>query len=453
MQISTQNVGERLWARLTAPHPSITDLEHRRQTRLLAIMLLTLGFMTLLAFGREIIVIAQGKPGQTTAAISTFVALLLNIPLFLLNNRGHYVTSARLSVTAVLLVVLLYSTTETQGAFFGTLVVLMATIFLTFQETVLASLVVIAVNFLWSLDHPVVSALFFNIFVATIVLAFLQYRTNLEADRQAELREKNDRLQKSELALQEKVVELERANKVKSAFLASMSHELRTPLNAVINFTKFVARGDLGPVNPEQTDALNEVIGSGKHLLNLINDVLDMSKIESGSLNLFIEDQVDLTAILNSVAITGKSLLAEKPVSLKVEIPPHLPLIRADRQRILQILLNIMSNACKFTKQGSITVTAQQEVDSVQIAISDTGPGIAPEDQNMVFEAFRQTETGLRQGGGTGLGMPISRSLVEAHGGRLWLQSEFGKGATFFVSLPIRSTHLVPLIDVMEAIK
>lgn len=235
------------------------------------------------------------------------------------------------------------------------------------------------------------------------------------------------------------LLQAERANSVKSAFLASMSHELRTPLNAIINFTKFVAKGAMGPVNEEQRETLNEVIDSAKHLLNLINDVLDMSKIEAGSLKLFIEPDVDLNAIMKTLVATGKTLLAGKPVDLRLEIETLLPTITGDRQRILQILLNILSNACKFTERGHITILAQQIDDEVLFAIEDTGPGIAPEDQPLVFEAFQQTATGLRQAGGTGLGMPISRSLVEAHGGRLWLESEPGKGSIFYVALPLQA--------------
>jgi signal transduction histidine kinase len=240
--------------------------------------------------------------------------------------------------------------------------------------------------------------------------------------------------------------EAERASLVKSAFLASMSHELRTPLNAIINFTKFVAKGSMGPVNEEQSETLYEVIDSAKHLLSLINDVLDMSKIESGSLSLFIENNVELPAILDTVIRTAKGLLAEKPVTLETDIAPDLPPLRGDRQRILQVLLNIMANACKFTEAGHIKLRARQVDDEIIFAVEDTGPGITLQDQPAVFEAFKQTETGLRQGGGTGLGMPISKNLVEAHGGRLWLESEPGKGTTFFVALPIESAILAPTL-------
>ncbi len=237
----------------------------------------------------------------------------------------------------------------------------------------------------------------------------------------------------------------ERANHVKSAFLASMSHELRTPLNSVINFTKFVIKGVMGPVTERQTESLNKVVDSAKHLLSLINDVLDMSKIESGSLNLFVEDDIDVVNILRTVASTAEGLLDEKSVKVQLELDGNLPPMRGDKQRIRQIMLNIVSNACKFTEDGTITISAQSHANEIQIDVRDTGPGINAEDRAAVFEPFKQTDTGLRQGAGTGLGMPISKNLAEAHGGRLWFDSTPGQGTVFHVMLPVKSEKLMPI--------
>ncbi len=239
--------------------------------------------------------------------------------------------------------------------------------------------------------------------------------------------------------------EAERASQVKSAFLASMSHELRTPLNSIINFSKFVVKGVMGPINERQEETLNKVVNSSKHLLQLINDVLDMSKIESGSLNLFVEKEVDVSDILQTVAATASSMLDDKPVELQLEIAEPLPRITGDKKRIMQIMLNVVSNACKFTQEGHVKIMAQQQNGSLRLAVEDTGPGIAPEDSELVFEAFKQTATGLRQGSGTGLGLPISRSLAEAHGGRMWFDSVPGQGSTFYVSLPVQSETLQPV--------
>ncbi|MCA9887242.1 MAG: HAMP domain-containing protein [Anaerolineae bacterium] len=233
----------------------------------------------------------------------------------------------------------------------------------------------------------------------------------------------------------------EHADRVKSSFLASMSHELRTPLNAIINFSKFVAQGDLGPVNEEQKETLDEVVDSARHLLNLINDVLDMSKIESDSLNLFIQDNVDISEILVGAAKTVSSLVAEKPVEIKVDIQPNMPNIAVDRQRLRQIIINLLGNATKFTEEGTVTLSAHIEGEEVLISVRDTGVGIAPEDHEAVFEAFKQTESGIRQGGGTGLGLPITKNLVNLHGGHIWLESALGEGTTFNIVLPIKASQ------------
>jgi signal transduction histidine kinase len=238
----------------------------------------------------------------------------------------------------------------------------------------------------------------------------------------------------------------ERSDQVKSSFLASMSHELRTPLNSVINYSKFLAKGVMGPVNERQTETLNKVIDSGKHLLNLINDVLDMSKIESGALNLFVEEGVDLNEIVRAAISTTEPLLEGKPVALQQDLDPQLPPLKGDRQRLRQLLLNVISNACKFTEEGSIKISTDHVNHELLVTVKDSGPGIADEDADAVFEAFKQTRTGLRQGSGTGLGMPISRSLAEAHGGRLWFESEIGKGTTFFIAIPVNSEKLVPTL-------
>jgi len=256
----------------------------------------------------------------------------------------------------------------------------------------------------------------------------------------ATIRELENQAQEAQAAR----IKAERSDEVKSAFLASMSHELRTPLNSIINFTKFVIRGMMGPVTERQEETLNKVVASGQHLLSLINDVLDMSKIESGSLNLFVEDNIDMKAIIDTVVTNTQGLLDEKPVTLTVELPEEMPLMRGDRKRLTQILLNLVSNACKFTV-GSVSIKASVKNKELLIHIKDTGAGIAEEDKAAVFEAFRQTKSGLRSGEGTGLGMPISKNLVEAHGGRLWFESVVGEGSSFYVSLPIKSEQLIPV--------
>jgi signal transduction histidine kinase len=253
----------------------------------------------------------------------------------------------------------------------------------------------------------------------------------------------NARLYAEQVQVAERLREVDN---MKSSFLASMSHELRTPLNAVLNFTKFVASGMLGPVNEKQVDALGKTVDSGRHLLSLINDVLDITKIESRMLNLFVETDVNLGEELDTVLAAAETLLVGKPVALIRDIQPDLPTLVGDKRRIRQIMLNLVSNACKFTESGSIIVGAHVADQMVQLYVKDTGPGIAAEDHELIFEAFRQTRTGLGQGGGTGLGLAIAKRLAEAHGGRLWLESTPGQGATFYVLLPIQSETLRAMI-------
>jgi PAS domain S-box-containing protein len=228
----------------------------------------------------------------------------------------------------------------------------------------------------------------------------------------------------------------EDANRTKTQFLANVSHELRTPLNAVINFNQFVASGLYGPVNSAQVDALEKSTGSARHLLSIINDVLDISKIEAGRLELYIEEDVDLLEELEAVAATVRTLLKEKPVELVLEFAGDLPHIAVDRLRLRQVLLNIASNAAKFTEKGFVKLRAWHTDGRVLFAVEDSGPGIPADQQELVFAPFRQLDHTRSPQEGTGLGLPISRRLVKALGGALWFQSEAGQGSTFFISLP-----------------
>ena len=234
----------------------------------------------------------------------------------------------------------------------------------------------------------------------------------------------------------------EQADKAKSTFLASTSHELRTPLNAIINLASFVKRGVVGPLNPKQEEMISLIWESGRNLLNLINDVLDMSKIESGSLKLYIQPNVDIVPIIAEAISVMNPLLENKPVTLETVIPNDLPLMNVDPHRLKQILLNVLSNAIKFTDEGQIILKVVQEDQDMLFSVRDTGIGIADKDIPLVFEKFAQTESGLREGTGTGLGMPITKSLVEAHQGNIRLESEFQVGTTFYIRLPISSNPI-----------
>ncbi|MBI5959701.1 MAG: GAF domain-containing protein [Chloroflexi bacterium] len=243
----------------------------------------------------------------------------------------------------------------------------------------------------------------------------------------------------------------EQASKVKSQFLANMSHELRTPLNAILNFTGFVVDGVLGPVTDEQSDSLNKVINSGQHLLSLINDILDLTKIEIGMMELFVQE-VDVNAALDSSLSTAKGLVKDKPITIQTEIEPGMPIIMGDKRRIRQILLNLISNAVKFTTQGSITIFAHHRDGEIHLAVRDTGIGIPEDRAHMVFDTFQQAHD-LVDAPGTGLGMPITKAFVEAHGGRIWFKSQVGVGTTFFITLPVNgaATQAIPVsLDVKK---
>jgi|GEM_PF-2352501 len=237
--------------------------------------------------------------------------------------------------------------------------------------------------------------------------------------------------------------ELQRLDGMKSEFLARMSHELRTPLNSIINYTKFVVRGDMGDINEQQESALETSVTSAEHLLSLINDILDISKIEAGMMQLFVEDDVNVSELLREAYSIAEASLETKPVDLKLELGEEICCVIGDRRRIKQIILNLVSNACKLTDEGEITIRG--ELDSgglLTVSIVDTGPGIADDEIEMIFEPFEQTQVGSSKASGTGLGLPISKKLVEAHGGEMIIISELGKGSTFGFSMPSQSDVL-----------
>jgi len=237
--------------------------------------------------------------------------------------------------------------------------------------------------------------------------------------------------------LEEKGRELELASRHKSEFLANMSHELRTPLNAVLGYTELISDSIYGEVPEKIREVIARIDQSGRHLLGLINDVLDLSKIEAGQLTLSLADY-SMKDLVQTVLVAMESLAAEKKLALKVDVGADLPRGRGDERRLSQVLLNLVGNALKFTETGDVRVKAGLHDGQFRVAVADTGPGISAADQERIFEAFQQVDSSLtRKKGGTGLGLAIARRIVELHGGRLWVESAPGKGSTFSFTVPV----------------
>ena len=242
--------------------------------------------------------------------------------------------------------------------------------------------------------------------------------------------------------IRDKSRQLEIASQHKTQFLANMSHELRTPLNAIIGYTEMMADGLYGDVSDKAQGVLERVQSNGRHLLGLINDVLDLSKIEAGQLVLTVEEY-SVADMVATVLSATESLARAKNLKLGSDVPTGLPTGTGDARRLTQVLLNLVGNAIKFTDQGSVEVRAAEVAGRFELSVVDTGFGIAPEDQGKIFEEFQQVDnSSTRKKGGTGLGLSISRRIVELHGGRITVESEVGKGSIFKVTVPVNASPI-----------
>ena len=262
-------------------------------------------------------------------------------------------------------------------------------------------------------------------------------RRQMEED----LQEKNRHLVKQQQELMEKTKELEAASEAKSEFLAHMSHELRTPLNVIIGFSELMLDGVPGKINKKQRQCLDDVLSSSKHLLDLINDVLDLSKVESGKIKLRQID-ITMTDVLEGLKRTMTPILLPRKQSLVIKVERGLPPVHADKGKIRQVILNLLSNATRFTPDGGkLKIEAIRKDHSCQVSVVDNGIGIKKEDQERIFEPFSQLDNPLTgEKGGTGLGLALTKQIIEKHGGQIWVESEYGKGSRFIFTLPLAAT-------------
>ena len=243
--------------------------------------------------------------------------------------------------------------------------------------------------------------------------------------------------------IQDKSRQLEVASQHKSQFLANMSHELRTPLNAILGYTELMADGIYGELPEKTMGVLKRLESNGRHLLGLINDVLDLSKIEAGQLVLDLSDY-SLEDIAQTVRSTLEPLAADKKLAFKVEVAPKLPAGHGDGRRLTQVLINLVGNAIKFTDAGEVVIKATATDGSFHLSVRDTGPGISAADQAKLFQEFQQADNAItRKKGGTGLGLAISKRIIEMHGGKIWLESQVGQGSTFSFTVPVRVAQQV----------
>ena len=251
-----------------------------------------------------------------------------------------------------------------------------------------------------------------------------------------ELEDKNKQLMAQQQELMEKTKEVEAASQAKSDFLAHMSHELRTPLNVIIGFSELMADGVPGEINSEQKQCLDDILSSSKHLLGLINDVLDLSKVESGKVKLRLAE-VTLPDILEELKRTMTPILAPRKQSLDIEVEKGLPLVYADKAKLKQVLLNLLGNATKFTPdEGELKIETVKKGGWCHVSVIDNGVGINKEDQKKIFEPFRQLDNPLTgEKGGAGLGLAVAKQIIEKHGGKIWVESEYGKGSRFTFTL------------------
>jgi len=447
------------------PHATITDADQRQGARILAALMLTVAGSSVLLMG--LLLIRSNQTAQASAP-AVLIGVTLILALYIANRLGHYPFSAYgfIALTFMLLHGVPVVTGNVNWLLFTPMLLIFTIILLPLQAALvvyllsIAAQIIIGSQLLFAFNAPQLTTFTtVNVLLLTgaVILVYMHYRDSMERDRRAEVEILKQKLHAAEAELERRVeertlelklakdraeAELEQTQKgehLKMQFLSSMSHQLRTPLNSVLNFTDFVHLEMLGPINEQQKDALAKTLESGRTLLTLLNKVLDITKIEAGMMRLFLETDVNVQLLLPEVVSATQTLLKDNPsIELVTDLDDNLPLIDGDTRRLSETLLTLLTNACKFTLKGSITLSAKQRGDQLLFCVSDTGIGIAPEEQQRIFKPFHKLDQSRLHNAGTGMSLAIAQWVVNAHGGQLWVESAIGEGSAFFVTLPIK---------------
>ncbi len=431
-----------LW--LLEPLARVTDPGQRRQARLLASFHLATVALLLFNIARGMLV----RIGGTTYSLLGELVVIL---ILYVMARAGYVRASSILTVATFMVVPYTTLLENPGylpgntlAWFTLPVVLAGALLPWYAPLIVGALaagsVAAFVNLTPAVNFGDVGSTFFLIINLTVLLIiFTSHRDRLEAARRVELHRTNERLKHQTDLLQVALAQADKANRLKSEFLATMSHELRTPLNAIIGYTELMLEGMSGRIDEEAQHMLDRILTNGDRLLKLINNVLDLTTIESRRVDL-VEKPFSPRAMINDLSEKFKPLAQEKNLDYEVQIDPHLPsMLIGDQEHLVRVISNLLSNALKFTEKGRVRLSVKC-LDAKQwtITVSDTGIGIPAEAFDLIFEPFRQVDSSFQRAyQGSGLGLAIVDELVRAMRGTIKVESILGRGSTFVVVLPI----------------
>jgi signal transduction histidine kinase len=370
----------------------------------------------------------------TSATYWLLIVMWAYILFFYIRRIGLKRVESRLLITLIVILAIDAFRTLFESFYFGA------------WYTSLAGLLPMGVHDFLSSPERWVIPKFLNVAAAALIIGILLRRWLPEEEHEREQQEKHVRkltetIEKRKRAEEELVqanIQLKEMDRIKSEFLATMSHELRTPLNSIIGFTGIMLQGIPGELNEEQRKQLSMVNNSAKHLLGLINDILDLSRIESSKMETSTE-RFKIQDVVSEVAQSLSPMISQKGLRLITEIPDETPEIYSDRKKVSQVLLNLVNNAVKFTQAGEVRIECKFDNDNLEVSVADTGIGIKKEAMELLFEAFRQIDgTARRRYQGAGLGLYLCQKLVTLLGGNIWAESEYGRGSRFTFTLPLK---------------